>query len=126
MRFVIAAIAALTLASPAPAFAAVCSINTTTGVSFGSYNVFDAAAIVAAGSITYACTGVQVGDRVVIEAAGVSDASTPRTMSSGTLSLGYQALAYARRVSAAARCARYNRTAREAPRQPGQGREAAD
>lgn len=74
----------------APAGAGVCSIDTVTGVSFASYNVFDAAPVVAAGSITYQCTGVQPADRVVIELAGVSDASTPRTMSAGVHSLDYQ------------------------------------
>lgn len=91
MKRLLTVITITTLAFGVPAaVAGVCSINAVTGVSFGSYNVFDAAPTFAAGSITYECTSVQPADRIVIELGGISDASTPRTMSGGTYTLGYQ------------------------------------
>jgi spore coat protein U-like protein len=76
--------------SGADARAESCSITSVTGVVFGTYNVFDASAILSAGAVAYECSGVQPSDTVTLELSGADDASTPRAMSSGAHVLQYQ------------------------------------
>ncbi len=83
-------VAAGVVLTASPAHAGVCSITSTTGVAFGSYDVFDPAPLLTAGSVTYECSGVTGSDSVILEISGASDATTPRAMTSGAHVLGYQ------------------------------------
>ena len=82
-------VAALALRA-AHADAGSCSLSSVTGVSFGTYSVFDTAPVSSAGSLTYVCTGVQASDRVTIELSIDSEDTALRTMTAGVHALRYQ------------------------------------
>ena len=67
-----------------------CAITSVTGVAFGAYDVFAASPVVAAGSVTYVCTGVQATDRISIEIALAPDGTAARAMLSAGHALLYQ------------------------------------
>jgi spore coat protein U domain-containing protein, fimbrial subunit CupE1/2/3/6 len=90
MRTVLVTAVAVLALRAARADAGSCSLSSVVGVSFGSYNVFDAAPVSSAGSLTYVCTGVQPADRVTIELSVASEDPTLRTMSAGAHALRYQ------------------------------------
>jgi spore coat protein U-like protein len=68
-----------------PALAA-CTISTT-GVSFGTYNVFATSPLDSTGSVTYRCTG-NASLTVTLDKGGAATFN-PRRMSSGSQALGY-------------------------------------
>ena len=89
-RFTAAFAAALALCLvPLRAAAMTCNITTVVGVSFGSYNVFSAAHVDAAGSITYLCTTGPAAYITIDLSPGSSGDSTTRTLKRGTSALDY-------------------------------------
>ena len=85
--FVVAmATAGLLLSSPAEA-APGCTVSTT-GVSFGSYDVFGASSTDSTGSVTYNCSGGARNISITLSK-GVSTTFSPRTMTSGSNTLSY-------------------------------------
>src|SRR5262245_22055127 len=64
-----------------------CTISTT-GVSFGSYNVYDLSAVDSTGSITYNCAAGTAAIAIDVSK-GTSSTYLPRTMTSGSDTLGY-------------------------------------
>ena len=85
-RAILIALAALLLSKNAEA-APSCTI-TPTGVSFGSYDVFNVTATDSTGSITFKCKGSAANITVTISKGG-SASFTPRLMTGGTDSLSY-------------------------------------
>lgn len=75
---------------------AACSISTT-GVSFGPYNVFDTAPADSTGSVRYQCTG-SVGILTISLGPGSGGTYQPRRMVSGTNTLNYNLYLDAARV----------------------------
>lgn len=91
-RWMIGAAAVALAASFAPdAWATTsCSFASTVGVSFGSYDVFQATPLDSMGSLTYLCQGVGTSDSIVIQLSrGSSFSYAPRTLLFGGWSLGY-------------------------------------
>jgi len=82
-------VAAFVLATSA-ASAGVCAVTSVTAVSFGAYDVFAAAPLVFAGSVTYECSDVDPSDRIVIEIDGIADATGWRSMAGPRSPLAYQ------------------------------------
>lgn len=74
-----------------------CSI-TTTGVAFGSYNVFAAAPVDSTGSVRYQCSGGSVIFTISLSR-GASSTFQPRRMASGTDTLSYNLYLDAARIS---------------------------
>ena len=77
------------LRCPSPALAiGICSFNSTVGVSFGAYNVFNTSPTDATGSITYTC--ITLGGGVTIDLSrGSASSYVPRQMQKGTEALAY-------------------------------------
>lgn len=77
------------LTSPRPVLAiGLCSFNSTTGVSFGAYNVFNTSPTDATGSITYTCA--VLGGGVTMDLSrGNASSYVPRQMRKGAESLAY-------------------------------------
>jgi spore coat protein U-like protein len=76
---------------------AACSI-TTTGVSFGTYDVFQASPVDSTGSVRYQCTG-STGTFTISLGTGSSGTFQPRTMVSGAERLNYNLYLDAARTS---------------------------
>jgi spore coat protein U-like protein len=83
----IAALACALHASSAFAQAPSCTISTTP-VSFGNYNVFNAAAVDSTGRVTYRCNGTAANISVSLSK-GLSTTYNPRQMSKGAERLSY-------------------------------------
>jgi spore coat protein U-like protein len=81
---------ALLVLAARPAAAGVCSVTSVAAVTFGTYDVFEAAPLSFAGSVTYECSDVDPSDRVVIEISGLGNGSGPRSMVGASGSLSYQ------------------------------------
>jgi spore coat protein U-like protein len=79
--------AALLSASRAEAQAASCTISTT-AVSFGAYNVFNATATDSTGTITFNCNAT-AANIVITLSKGFSPTFSPRTMKKGAETLSY-------------------------------------
>jgi len=77
------------LTSPRPALAiGICSFNSTIGVSFGAYNVFNTSPTDATGSLTYTC--MSLGGGVTIDLSrGSASSYVPRQMRKGAEPLAY-------------------------------------
>ena len=86
----------LTMLAPARVEAA-CSI-TTTGVSFGTYDVFHASPVDSTGSVRYQCSG-STGTFTISLGTGSSGTFQPRTMVSGAEKLNYNLYLDAARTS---------------------------
>lgn len=77
-------LAALLTVWATPAWAITCTIVSTSGPSFGSYDVFDTSPVDTTATITYNCTSVLGGDNITIElSAGGAASFSPREMSDG-------------------------------------------
>lgn len=84
----------------AEAHAISCSFSSVTGVSFGSYDVFDAMALDSTGTITVLCTGVTMGDLITIEIGpGNASSAANRYMLNGATTLDYNLYVDASRTS---------------------------
>lgn len=95
----IAASLFLATAPPTRARAATCGFTAVAGLSFGAYDVFGPN-VDAAGSLSYACTGVLPGDSLVITLdIGGAPSYTPRQMQSGPYRLDYNIFLDATRIS---------------------------
>jgi spore coat protein U-like protein len=76
------------LTSPAPALAAGCSFNSTVGVNFGAYNVFNTSPTDSTGNLTYTC--VDVVTTITIDLSrGSASSYVPRQMRKGAEPLAY-------------------------------------
>jgi spore coat protein U-like protein len=71
------------------AIAGSCGITNVTGVSFGSYDVFNASATDAVGSVTYRCIDVGTGLITIDLNKGNSNSYNSRTLKSGDDALNY-------------------------------------
>lgn len=93
IRVILVGIVALAAASR-PAHA--CTITSSTGVSFGVYNVYAAAPLDSAGTITYSCT---LSISVTIDIGTGSGTYASRTMRAGTSTLAYNLYTNAARTT---------------------------
>ncbi|MBP7571220.1 MAG: spore coat protein U domain-containing protein [Acidobacteria bacterium] len=84
---VVGALLGLLAAWPATA-GAQCSISTQGGVSFGTYDVFDAAPLDSTGSIAYRCGNKDKDIRITL-GRGASPTYRPRTLVNGSERLAY-------------------------------------
>ena len=97
-RLLIASVAAICVLSASNAYAqASCTISVTS-VNFGSYNVFGGSATDSTGTITFNCNNM-AKNIVVTLSKGGSSTYSPRTMTQGAESLGYNLYRDAARTS---------------------------
>jgi len=83
-------VALCVLVSAIEARAAVCTIDSVSPLSFGSYDVFAAAPDDSTATITYSCTNVGANDSVVLQlSAGNASTFFPRELVSGSAKLAY-------------------------------------
>lgn len=84
------AIACLVAFTPRDAHAAICAFESVVGTSFGTYDVFDPAALTSTGGLRILCTVVGASDVITVELSrGSSSTFLPRTMTRPGASLSY-------------------------------------
>jgi spore coat protein U-like protein len=67
-----------------------CSVESTAGVAFGTYNVFNWTPLDSAGSITFSCQDVDASDTVMIQLShGSAPSFSPRYLKKGASTLWY-------------------------------------
>ena len=101
MRLLAIAALALTalLAMSRPAAAILCFFNSTVGVNFGAYNVFNPAPIDSTGSLTYTCVSVGGATITIDLSKGSAPSYFPRQLRKGTQALSYNLYREAARLS---------------------------
>lgn len=77
-----------------------CSITQSTGISFGSYDVFSSSPVDSTGSITYQCEDVTGADTIVINlSVGSASSYFPRKLLQGAYELSYNLYTSASRIT---------------------------
>jgi spore coat protein U-like protein len=94
----LAVLAGVLLASTASAQSSPSCTISTTSVNFGNYNVFDSAAVVSTGTITYSCNAHATNISISLSK-GSSSSYNPRLMVKGAEALAYNLFTDATRTS---------------------------